>query len=43
MKDCELSLAGAVELIHANHVLPIPDHQLNETHGHRERRFVTQL
>ena len=37
IKDCELSLAGAVERIHANHILPVLDHQLNETHGHRER------
>ena len=35
MKDCELSLAGVVERIHANHFLPVPDHQLNEAHGQR--------
>ena len=43
MKDCELSLAGAVERIRANHILPVPDHQLNKTHGHRERWFVSWL
>ena len=35
MKDCELSLAGVVERMHANYFLPGPDHQLNETHDQR--------
>ena len=35
MKDCELSLAGAVVRIHANNFLPVPDHHLNETQGQR--------
>ena len=35
IKDCELSLAGVVEHMHANHFLPVPDHQLNETHDQR--------
>ena len=56
MKDSELSPAlKVVERIHTNHLLSVPDHQLNETKSEKERereerererereRFVTQL